>query len=175
MGNFCCECNNKNIDDGNFKSGKISFKEESNKKSKIYKITSCDTKINENVNSNLLELHKNNDDNTTQNMYENNIPSNPPVLPKQIIPENIINSTKKLKLTILQSKYLEEGKEYIINAGGLIGSKRNIQDGVTYFGDISVIIYKYLNFYIIYIYRQIIKMISNSQKKNQKMHKVVQK
>jgi len=171
MGNFCCECNNKNIDDGNFKSGKISFKEESNKKSKIYKITSCDTKINENVNSNLLDLHKNNDDNTTQNMYDNNIPSNPPVLQKQIIPENIINSTKKLKLTILQSKYLEEGKEYIINAGGLIGSKRNIQDGVTYFGDISVI-----NLYlIISLYRQIIKMISNFRKKNQKMHKVVQK
>ena len=72
------------------------------------------------------------------NDLDNNIPLNPPLYPNKIIPENIINSAKKLKLIILQSKYLTEGKEYIINAGGLLGSKRKAKDGITFFGDKSV-------------------------------------
>ena len=72
------------------------------------------------------------------NELDNNIPLNPPLYPNKIIPENIINSAKKLKLIILQSKYLTEGKEYIINAGGLLGSKRKAKDGITFFGDKSV-------------------------------------
>ena len=136
MGNYCYDCNNKNTDEGNFKSGIISFKEEN---TKINKIVTCDTKTNQDANQNLLDLYQNNSNITTENNYEANIPSNPSLLPKKIVPENIINSAKKLKLIILQSKYLEEGKEYLINAGGLLGSKRNVKDGVTYFGDISVI------------------------------------
>ena len=31
MGNYCCECNNKNIDDGNLGSSKIKYKEEKKK------------------------------------------------------------------------------------------------------------------------------------------------
>ena len=46
MGNYCCECNNKNIDDGNL-GGSIKKKYNEEKK-KINKITTCDTKINEN-------------------------------------------------------------------------------------------------------------------------------
>ena len=67
--------------------------------------------------------------------YFNNIKNS---LENKIIPENIINSAKKLKLIVIQSKYIKEGEEYIINAGGLIGSPRNIKDGITYFGDKSV-------------------------------------
>ena len=142
MGNFCCE--NKNVDDGNLRSEKNNeydsiIREDNNR---INKIIHCETKINQNSVPNLLETYQTNN-NSNYNNYElndknDNIPSNPPLLPNKIVPENIILSAKKLKIIILQSKYLEEGKEYIINAGGLIGSKRNAQDGVTYFGDISV-------------------------------------
>jgi hypothetical protein len=113
-------------------------------KNKITKITSCDTKINlienqdKNTIPNLLEIHQNNSNNTTQNFYEQNIPTNQALLPNKTIPDIIINSAKKLKLIILQSKFLDEGKEYIINAGGLIGSPRKAKDGITYFGDKSV-------------------------------------
>ena len=131
MGNYCCECNNKNIDDGNLGSSKIKYKEE---KKKINKITTCDTKIIENSIPNLI----NNNSNNSKYNNEQNILINPPILPNKIISDNIINSTKKLILIIIQSKYLTEGKEYIINAGGLIGSQRNIKDGITYFGDKSV-------------------------------------
>ena len=142
MGNFCCE--NKNVDDGNLRSEKNHeydsiIREDNNR---INKIIHCETKINQNSVPNLLETYQTNN-NSNYNNYEpndknENIPSTPPLLPNKIVPENIILSAKKLKIIILQSKYLEEGKEYIINAGGLIGSKRNAQDGVTYFGDISV-------------------------------------
>ena len=61
-------------------------------------------------------------------------------------------SEKKLKLTVLQSKCLLEGKEYLINSLGIIDSnKKNIyKDGLVIFGDINVSetkiqIYKNLN------------------------------
>jgi hypothetical protein len=145
MGNNCCECNNRHVDDENMVSSNIEcnpkIREEKNK---ITKITSCDTKINlienqdKNTIPNLLEIYQNNSNNTTQNLNEQNIPTNQALLPNKTIPDIIINSAKKLKLIILQSKFLDEGKEYIINAGGLIGSPRKAKDGITYFGDKSV-------------------------------------
>ena len=145
MGNNCCKWNNRYVDDENMMSSNI----ESNpkireEKNKITKITSCDTKINlienqdKNTIPNLLEIYQNNSNNTTQNLNEQNIPTNQALLPNKTIPDIIINSAKKLKLIILQSKFLDEGKEYIINAGGLIGSPRKAKDGITYFGDKSV-------------------------------------
>ena len=50
-------------------------------------------------------------------------------------------SKKKLKLTIIQSKCLEEGKEFIINSLGLVDSKNDNKDGLVIFGDINVRIY----------------------------------
>ena len=134
MGNYCCECNNKNIDDGNL-GGNIKNKLKEDKK-KINKITACDTKVNENSFPNLI--NNNNEIKDIENIDEQDLIYNPISLQNIIIPEDIINSTKKLKLIIIQSKYIDEGKEYIINAGGLIGSPRNIKDGITYFGDKSV-------------------------------------
>jgi len=131
MGNYCCECNNKNIDDGNL-GGSIKKKYNEEKK-KINKITTCDTKINENSFHNIINNKKEAENIDEQNIIYNNIS-----LENKIIPENIINSAKKLKLIVMQSKYIKEGEEYIINAGGLIGSPRNIKDGITYFGDKSV-------------------------------------
>ena len=145
MGNNCCECNNRYVDDENMVSSNIGCNPKmQEEKNKITKITSCDTKINlienqdKNTIPNLLEIHQNNSNNTTQNFYEQNIPTNQALLPNKTIPDIIINSAKKLKLIILQSKFLDEGKEYIINAGGLIGSPRKAKDGITYFGDKSV-------------------------------------
>ena len=145
MGNNCCECNNRYVDDENMLSNNIECNPKmQEEKNKITKITSCDTKINlienqdKNTIPNLLEIYQNNSNNTTQNFYEHNIPTNQALLPNKTIPDIIINSAKKLKLIILQSKFLDEGKEYIINAGGLIGSPRKAKDGITYFGDKSV-------------------------------------
>lgn len=47
-----------------------------------------------------------------------------------------------LKLTVKQSKNLEEGKEYIINSLGLlINNENKAKDGLTIFGDVNVIKY----------------------------------
>ena len=145
MGNNCCECNNRYVDEENMVSSNIECNPRmQEEKNKITKITSCDTKINlienqdKNTIPNLLEIYQNNSNNTTQNFYEQNIPTNQALLANKTIPDIIINSAKKLKLIILQSKFLDEGKEYIINAGGLIGSPRKAKDGITYFGDKSV-------------------------------------
>ena len=47
-----------------------------------------------------------------------------------------------LKLTVKQSKNLEEGKEYIINSLGLlINNENKTRDGLTIFGDVNVIKY----------------------------------
>ena len=81
---------------------------------------------------------------------DNQIPINPPKVPHDKIPESIINSRKKLKLIIIQSKYLSEGREFLINAGGLVGSPRNAKDGITIFGDSGVIIIIII-IYIIFI------------------------
>ena len=68
------------------------------------------------------------------NMEINNINEN-------IINNNIFIANIKLKLTIKQSKSLQEGKEYIINSLGLlINNKNKTNDGLTIFGDENVII-----------------------------------
>jgi len=141
MGNFCYE--NRNVDEGNIGSDKkksnIAFKNQEKNDININnsnKISNSETKIiNTNSVPNISEVNNIEND---FNELDNNIPLNPPLYPNKIIPENIINSAKKLKLIILQSKYLTEGKEYIINAGGLLGSKRKAKDGITFFGDKSV-------------------------------------
>ena len=43
-----------------------------------------------------------------------------------------------MKLIIIQSKYLKEGTEYIINAGGIIANQRIIKDSISYFEDNSI-------------------------------------
>ena len=129
MGNYCHECNNNNIDEGHL-SEKIEINPSNKKQSKI---SNCETKTNHNIE--ILQTHS---DNNSQNYIEQGIQVEKNNKSEQIIPENIINNTRKLKLIILQSKYIKEGNVYIINAGGLIGSKRNAKDGFTYFGDISV-------------------------------------
>ena len=49
-----------------------------------------------------------------------------------------------LKLTVKQSKNLQEGKEYIINSLGLlINNENKTKDGLTIFGDVNVIKYFY--------------------------------
>ena len=64
---------------------------------------------------------------------------------------NYISKTK-LKLTIKQSKKLKEGKEYIINSLGLlINNENKTKDGLTIFGDINVIKYIFIFFYLNYI------------------------
>ena len=81
-----------------------------------------------------------------------------------IINEQINNdiyyiSKTLLKITVRQSKYLEEGKEYIINSLGLLlNNKNKTKDGLTIFGDVNVIIY----FYLFYYYKKII-IQSNSR------------
>ena len=68
----------------------------------------------------------------TNTIQENNIDN------KDISPSIPFISKKKLKLKILQSKCLVEGKTYIINSLGLIESKNNHNDGLTIFGDENV-------------------------------------
>ena len=149
MGNFCCE--NRNIDEGNFKSDKPKLnsspiKQEEKNSNENNKIINVETKFNQNDKNTLPYLLENNQNqNQTNNIdnFDNIIPQNNSNISslKQTnikIPDDIINTAKKLKLIILQSKYLREGKEYIINAGGLLGSKRNAKDGITYFGDATV-------------------------------------
>ena len=56
-------------------------------------------------------------------------------LAKQQISESIINTRKKLVLTVIEAKFLLIGLQLIINAGGLEGSERNAKDGVVLFGN----------------------------------------
>ena len=62
-------------------------------------------------------------------------------VPATKIPIEIIQTKKQLQLTIYESKFLPEGRTLIINPGGLVGSERNAQDGVTKFGinNVSII------------------------------------
>ena len=141
MGNNCCECNNRNgIDDGNL-GGRAKNNIEQIRESKMqfnYKenINNNTNSINANLTGN-YDLQQTNND-TIQKDPDYQIPNKPPKVPHDIIPDSIIKTRKKLKLIITQSKYLSEGREFIINAGGLIGSKRNVKDGITIFGDYSV-------------------------------------
>ena len=175
MGNWC-ECNNNNeIDEGNL-GGKIQYQSQITREDRIK------TQNRENFNTNsangnlsgFIDLQQTNND-TTQKDPDTQIPINPPKVPHDKIPDSIINSKRKLKLIIRQSKYLPEGREFIINAGGLVGSPRNAKDGITIFGDVGVYYIKFNLIYIIFNFRIIMKMILNFLKKNQKQVKVMLK
>ena len=176
MGN-CCECNKNSIDDGNI-GGKIQYQNQITREER-FRSQSKDNIMPNSANGNLsgfIDLQQTNND-TTQKDPDAQIPIKPPKVPHDKIPDSIINSKKKLKLIIKQSKYLSEGREFIINAGGLVGSPRNAKDGVTIFGDAGVN-HNYINIINkinIFYYRIIIKMILNFLKKNQRQAKVMQK
>ena len=134
----CCEYNRNNIDDGNL-GGKIQYPTQITRENRI-KSQNKDIYNTNSGNGNLsgfIDLQQTNND-TTQKDPDSQIPIKPPKVPHDIIPDSIINSRKKLKLIIKQSKYLPEGREFTINAGGLIGSPRNAKDGITIFGDVGV-------------------------------------
>ena len=170
MGNNCCECNNRfEVDEDNL-GGNI---KKQNHHLRDTRIQLNNIEFN-NTNSNLtgyFDLIQTNND-TLQKESDKKIPINPPRIPRDKIPDSIINSKQKLKLIIKESKYLTEGRELIINAGGLLGGRRNDKDGITIFGDYSVSNIK-INLYS--FFRVIIKMILNSQKKNLNQDKVTQK
>ena len=65
-------------------------------------------------------------------------------VPAMKIPLDIIQTKKQLQLTIYESKFLPEGRTLIINPGGLVGSERNAQDGVTKFGVNNVCMHTYI-------------------------------
>ena len=139
----CCEYNRNNIDEGNL-GGKIQYKNQLTRDDRI-KSQNRDSNNTNSINDNLsgiLDYQPTNNDKIQKDPY-NQIPLNPPKVPNDRIPDSIINTRKKLKLKIIQSKYLSEGREFIINPGGLIGSPRNAKDGITIFGDAGVIIFKY--------------------------------
>ena len=136
----CCEYNRNNIDDGNL-GGKIQYQAQLTREDRIKsqgKEINNTNSINGNL-SGIIDFQPTNNE-TGQKDPDNQIPINPPKIPHDKIPDNIINSRKKLKLIIIQSKYLSEGREFLINAGGLVGSPRNAKDGITIFGDSGVII-----------------------------------
>ena len=145
----CCEYNRNNIDDGNL-GGKIQYQAQITREDRI-KSQNKEMNNTNSINCNLSGISDYNQiDNVGQKDPDNQIPINPPKVPNDKIPESIINSRKKLKLIIIQSKYLSEGREFLINAGGLVGSPRNAKDGITIFGDSGVIITIIL-IYIIFI------------------------
>ena len=149
---FCCECNNKyDIDDGNL-GGKIKNPNQQIRETKI-QTNSLEFNNTNSLNGNLtgnLDLQQT-ISNTLQKDPDSKIPVNPPRVPRDKIPNSIINSKPKLKLIIKESKYLPEGRELIINAGGLVGNHHNRCDGTTIFGDYSVSIIN-IN-YIYYIFQ----------------------
>ena len=50
----------------------------------------------------------------------------------------VIALAKKLRLEVLESPTIKAGTVVNINAGGLVGTKRPIKDGVAYFGTSAV-------------------------------------
>ena len=137
----CCEYNRNNIDEGNLGGGKIQYQTQITREDRFkYQNKDSNNSNSENYNySGILDLQKNNNEKSIKDP-DNQIPINPPKIPHDKIPDSIINTRKKLKLIIKQSKYLSEGREFIINAGGLVGSPRNAKDGITIFGDAGVIL-----------------------------------
>ena len=135
----CCEYNRSNIDEGNLGGGKIQYQTQITREDRFkYQNKDSNNSNSENYNySGILDLQKNNNEKSIKDP-DNQIPINPPKIPHDKIPDSIINTRKKLKLIIKQSKYLSEGREFIINAGGLVGSPRNAKDGITIFGDAGV-------------------------------------
>ena len=71
--------------------------------------------------------------------YDSEIPQIKEIpFPSTKIPADIIQNKKQLELVIFESKYLPEGTTLSINPGGLVGSERNAQDGITIFGVANV-------------------------------------
>ena len=143
----CCEYNRNNIDDGNL-GGKIQYQTQITREDKfknLHKDSNNSNSDNGNY-SGIIDTQKINNE-KGQKDPDNQIPINPPKIPHDKIPDSIINTRKKLKLIIKQSKYLSEGREFIINPGGLVGSPRNAKDGITIFGDAGVIILYLFYFY----------------------------
>ena len=150
----CCEYNRNNIDEGNI-GGKIQNPNQITREDRIKTQNKESINTNSNI-SGILDLQQIINEKGIKDP-DNQIPLHPPKVPHDKIPDSIINTRKKLKLIIIQSKYLSEGREFIINAGGLIGSPRNAKDGITIFGDAGVIIF-FINIcnIDIYIYYRII-------------------
>lgn len=94
--------------------------EKYDKKIKLKKTSSFDIQNQTDYNMETMDIHKNN---------ENQDINLSPKLPL---------SKNKLKLIIIQSKSLQEGKEYIINSFGLQDSKNDSKDGIIIFGDNNV-------------------------------------
>lgn len=85
--------------------------------------------------------------NMIENTKENNN-SDINMISEQINKDIYYISKTLLKLTVKQSKNLQEGKEYIINSLGLLFNNKNkTKDGLTIFGDVNVI--KYFYYFII--------------------------
>ena len=135
----CCEYNRNNIDEGNLK-GKIQYQTQITREDRFkYQNKDSNNSNSDYENrSDILDIQKINNEKGLKDL-DNQIPTNPPKIPHDKIPDSIINSRKKLKLIIKQSKYLSEGREFIINPGGLVGSPRKAKDGITIFGDAGVI------------------------------------
>ena len=110
MGN-CCDATKNDNDVMN---------EKYDKKIKPKRTASFDIQYQTDNNMETTDVHKNN---------ENQIIN---LSPKLHLSKN------KLKLTIIQSKSLQEGKEYIINSFGLQDSKNDYKDGIIMFGDNNV-------------------------------------
>jgi hypothetical protein len=91
-----------------------------------------DKKINQ-KRSGSYDIHNQTDNNMeTMDIHKNNENQNINLSPKIHLSKN------KLKLIIIQSKSLQEGKEYIINSFGLQDSKNKYKDGIIIFGDNNV-------------------------------------
>lgn len=66
-----------------------------------------------------------------------------------IITEEIIAHSKKLRLQVIEGVIIKPGTIIDINAGGLVGSKRKSKDGYAYFGTEN----KKVIIFSIYFYR----------------------
>ena len=102
----CCEYNRNNIDEGNL-GGKIQYQAQITREDRI-KSQNKEMNNTNSINGNLSGIS---DYNQIDNLIgrkdpDNQIPINPPKFPHDKIPESIINSRKKLKLIIIQSKYI---------------------------------------------------------------------
>lgn len=74
-------------------------------------------------------------------------------IPSMKIPIDIIQTKLHLDLIILESKYLPEGRILCINPGGLVGSERNAQDGVTIFGVTNVNNFKFIHYLLVRLFK----------------------
>jgi hypothetical protein len=88
--------------------------------------------------------------------------------------KDIYISKTKLKIIVKQSKFLQEGKEYLINSLGLLDSNNNNKyfDGIVIFGDINVS--KNQIFYFTF-FRLIQEQILYFRKKKVVLSKIMQK